>query len=232
MTVTQTYRLAHTARGKLSAEASRGEYDLRVLVGHANLLDNLMIELAEAEKEQEDFYDSNLRSSSPYAHTVEDLEIPDESDSDSDDEDVDADSRSDYSDFEEEHFARMAVPTKHSTSRPSLTAVTEDLDEEEHDEDEDEYDDLDHNNPDLSLSRTHSHIDTTHELNVPELVHDSDDSDDESQSLPPSPDYSSVTITDFAMATRKPTTTTTAEEALHENGFWIPEQQPQMIAAC
>lgn len=227
MTVTQTYRLAHTARGKLSAEASRGEYDLRVLVGHANLLDNLMIELAEAEKEQEEFYNNNLRSPSPYAHTVEDLKIPDESDSDSDDEDVDADFRSDYSDFEEEQFARMAVPAKHS-SRPSLIAVAEDLDEEE----QDEYDDQDYNNPDLSLSRTHSHLDVAHEQNVPELVHDSDDSDDESHSPPPSPDYSSVTITDFAMATRKPTTTTTAEEALHENGFWIPEQQPQMIAAC
>jgi len=231
MSVTQTYRLAHTARGKLSTEASRGEYDLRVLVGHANLLDNLMIELAETEKEQEDFYNSNLRSPSSYASTVEELEIPDETDSedDSDDEDVDADSVSDNIDFEEEHFARMAVPTKSSTSRPSLIAVAEDFDEEE----SDEYDDQDYGNPELSLSRTRSHLDAAHEHNVPELVHDSDDSDDESplSSPPPSPDYPSITIKDFAMATRK-TTTTTAEEALRETGFWIPEQQPQMTAAC
>lgn len=230
MSVTQTYRLAHTARGKLSTEASRGEYDLRVLVGHANLLDNLMIELAEAEKEQEDFYNNNIRSTSVYTSTPEDLEIPDGSDSE-DDSDNDVDAHSSYSDFKDEQFARMAVPMKRSTSRSSLVAVAEDFAEETQDEDRKKYDDQDYDNPELSLVRTHSHLDIAHEQHVPELVHDSDDSDDESSSPPPSPDYPSVNIKDFAVASRK-STSTTAEEALHETAYWSPEQQPQMVAAC
>lgn len=48
MSITQTYYLAHTARGKLSHEAAQADHNLRLLVGHANLLDSLMLELAEA----------------------------------------------------------------------------------------------------------------------------------------------------------------------------------------
>ena len=49
MSITQTYFLA---RSKLSVEALRPDHHLRLLVGHANLLDSLMIELAEAEQMQ------------------------------------------------------------------------------------------------------------------------------------------------------------------------------------
>ncbi|KAI9881088.1 MAG: hypothetical protein M1830_008246 [Pleopsidium flavum] len=52
LSVAQTCYLAHTTRKKLSSEASRADHDLRVLVGHANFLDSLMIELAEATQEQ------------------------------------------------------------------------------------------------------------------------------------------------------------------------------------
>lgn len=51
MSVTQTYYLAHTAWGKLSSGAARADHNLRLLVGHANLLDSLMVEPAEAEQE-------------------------------------------------------------------------------------------------------------------------------------------------------------------------------------
>ncbi|KAK2628527.1 hypothetical protein QTJ16_001630 [Diplocarpon rosae] len=56
MSLTQTYYLAHTARGKLSSEAARADHNLRLLVGHANLLDGLMLELAAAEAEQEQWF--------------------------------------------------------------------------------------------------------------------------------------------------------------------------------
>ena len=52
MSITQTYYLSHKARAKLSREAAQPDHDLRLLVGHANLLDSLMLELAEAEQEQ------------------------------------------------------------------------------------------------------------------------------------------------------------------------------------
>ena len=48
MSLTQTYYVASTARSKLGKEANRADHNLRVLVGHANLLDNLMLDLANA----------------------------------------------------------------------------------------------------------------------------------------------------------------------------------------
>jgi hypothetical protein len=228
MTVTQTYRLAHTARGKLSAEASRGEYDLRVLVGHANLLDNIMIDLADAEKEQEASYQSNSVRFAPVTITAEELEIPEESDSDSDDEDDDPyEDSKDYSDYEDE-VGHVEILSRRTSSRPSMVALAEDLIEE--DDGEEEYEDYDYDNADLGLVRTQSHTELPHhEHGVPELVHDSDDSDDESSTSPPlSPGYASIVVKDFAAV--KPQST--PAEALHENGFWIPERQQAMVAAC
>lgn len=60
MSITQTYFLAHSARGKLSKEAARADHDLRLLVGHANMLDQLMIDLANAEQEQERWFNRSL----------------------------------------------------------------------------------------------------------------------------------------------------------------------------
>jgi len=53
LNLAQTAYLAHTTRRKLSTAASRADHDLRVLVGHANFLDSLLLELAEAHKDQE-----------------------------------------------------------------------------------------------------------------------------------------------------------------------------------
>ncbi|ROT36042.1 hypothetical protein SODALDRAFT_328423 [Sodiomyces alkalinus F11] len=61
MSITQTYYLAHKARAKLAYEASRADHDLRLLVGHANLLDSLMFELADAEREQESWFNQSVR---------------------------------------------------------------------------------------------------------------------------------------------------------------------------
>lgn len=52
MSITQTYFLAHSARSKLSREAARADHDLRVLVGHATMLETLTMYLANAEQEQ------------------------------------------------------------------------------------------------------------------------------------------------------------------------------------
>lgn len=59
MSVTQTFFLAHTARAKLSREASRGDHNLRLLVGHANMLDTLMLDLADAERQQERWFNQS-----------------------------------------------------------------------------------------------------------------------------------------------------------------------------
>jgi hypothetical protein len=231
MTVTQTYRLAHTARGKLSTEASRGEYDLRVLVGHANMLDNIMIELAEAEKEQEVTYQTNSVRFAPVTISAEELEIPEESDSDSEeDEDDDPyEDSKDYSDYEDE-VGHVEIVSKRTSPRSSMVALAEDLIME--DEKDDEYEDFDYDNADLGLVRTQSRTELPHhEHGVPELVHDSDDSDDESSTSPPlSPGYASIIVKDFAVKAQS--SPATPADALNENGFWIPERQQAMVAAC
>lgn len=61
MSITQTYSLAHNARSKLSCEASRADYDLRLLVGYANLLDTLMLKLAEVEQDQETWFNESVK---------------------------------------------------------------------------------------------------------------------------------------------------------------------------
>ena len=53
MSLMQTAFLAQKAQGKLFKEAAKGDHDLRLLVGHASMLNFITIDLASAEKEQE-----------------------------------------------------------------------------------------------------------------------------------------------------------------------------------
>src|SRR4051794_36264396 len=53
MSSPQTYLLAHSAHSKLSQEAARADHHLRLLVGHANMLDSLMASLANAQQQEE-----------------------------------------------------------------------------------------------------------------------------------------------------------------------------------
>ncbi|EGD86939.2 hypothetical protein H112_05453 [Trichophyton rubrum D6] len=56
MSLSQTYFLAQVARHKLMNAARQPDRNLRVLTAHANMLDGLMADLAEAENEQEDWF--------------------------------------------------------------------------------------------------------------------------------------------------------------------------------
>lgn len=189
MSLTQTYYLAHTARGKLSKEAARGDHNLRLLVGHANLLDSLMLDLANAEQEQESWFNQTVKSAAKASseeskqsqrvtwadqHTITEEEMYDEdSESDSDD----------------EESAEVAVAARKITAQPMQISLSEDEDEEMED---DEYD------ADLSLTRTSSHS-RAHELSPPELMHEDSDSDDsEDDSMPPSPPPTELLISEKA----------------------------------
>jgi len=57
---TTTYTLAETARVKLCREASRPDYSLRLLVGHANMLDSLISKLDYIELVQGSSFDQSL----------------------------------------------------------------------------------------------------------------------------------------------------------------------------
>ncbi|KIM97097.1 hypothetical protein OIDMADRAFT_147679 [Oidiodendron maius Zn] len=60
------YYLAHTARDKLSTAASRPDHDLCLFVGHANLLDSLLVGLAQAIQGQERGLDESARRTPTY----------------------------------------------------------------------------------------------------------------------------------------------------------------------
>ncbi|KAF4553704.1 Hypothetical protein D9617_6g094360 [Elsinoe fawcettii] len=167
MSLTQTYRIASTARGKLGMEASRSDHNLRLLVGHANLLDSLMLELANAEREQEAWFNDTIRTANrgeapkhiQWFDSIAEEEDYDDSDSDSDSE-IDTD------DF--------AIPPRRRSVSPPPSLPTYDDEEEIEDYDEDE---------ELALTRVPSH-------STPELVHE--DSDSEDESMPPSPSHSTI----------------------------------------
>jgi hypothetical protein len=122
MTVTQTYYLAHTARGKLSSEASQADHNLRLLVGHANLLDSLMLELTEAGQEQETWFNQSVNMATKpteprhiqWADTV--VEDPDEDwrTGDADSSDSDSDSSDEEVELEEEMVSSHRAPSNNA----------------------------------------------------------------------------------------------------------------------
>lgn len=174
MSLTQTYRVASTARSKLGMEAMRPDHNLRLLVGHANLLDTLMVDLQNAEREQEAWFNNTIRSSrrddSPkhiqWIDTVaEEQDVYDEDDSSDSD-----------SDSEEETPAYVSTPRRRSVSPPPpITISTVEVDEDEYDDED--YEDADSDSDELALERVPSR--------TPELTHE--DSDSEDDSMPPSP---------------------------------------------
>jgi hypothetical protein len=222
MSITQTYFLAHSARGKLSREASRSDHDLRLLVGHANLLDSLMIDLASAEQEQERWFNksvSGAKSSEEEMPTHQWAEtVVEEPEADWEVEDAE-------STDEEEEEEQQEEETKVTSSTVITTSEIEEDAEEDEEADDGE----------LALTRTPSRH------SPPELSADSD-SDSEDEQMPPSPPQ--PTFDSFTEQQRQAIATTsfydkkdaaltaTEQETFAQEGFYIPSrQQPTMIAA-
>jgi len=169
MSLSQTYFVASSARSKLGKEACRPDHNLRLLVGHANLLDSLMLELREAEREQEAWFNQSIKKAQKadeprHVQCIDTISEEEEAE----DDDSDADSEFDESDFE------MTAPLRRLRSPPVTISSTE------IDSDEDAYED-DEYSPELALTRTESH--------PPELVHDSDSDDESPPASPPQPTF-------------------------------------------
>jgi len=173
MSLTQTYYIAASARSKLGREANRPDHDLRLLVGHANLLDSLMIELADAEKKQEEWFNSTVRKvskeeGSRYIQWAD--TIVEEDDDDDEDSASESGSESDYYD-EDGDFDMIAATPRRFISAPVQITTREFEDEEGfYDDDEDEEN--------LTLTRVPSQ-------SPPELVHDEDSEDESPPTSPP-----------------------------------------------
>ncbi|KAH7038118.1 uncharacterized protein B0I36DRAFT_315579 [Microdochium trichocladiopsis] len=235
MSITQTYFLAHKARAKLSHEAARPDHNLRLLVGHANLLDSLMLDLADAEREQESWFNQSVRGASTPSKTA-DRHVQ-WADSIVEEEDWEADSSDSDSDFddEEEEDVEMADAIPLRRLAPASPQIqTHELEEEE--DDEEDYESL-------ALTRSPSHV-----TSPPELDLDSDSSEDES--MPPSPPTASFPA--FAKETsQKPRETTVTETPLfdsqdedeeqditdnhkasfYQDGFYLPARNPARLVS-
>jgi hypothetical protein len=228
MSITQTYYLAHKARGKLSREAAQPDHDLRLLVGHANLLDNLMLELADAEREQERWFNQSVRgaNSTPQKQDrrvqwAENIAEVHEEESSSEDEVYDSDSSDD--DYEEDDLvmtsALRPAPGKASVSVPAITVQTREVHPED-DEDEVMHDDLEEDYAQLELVRTPSHSNSP----PPELVDESDSSDDDS-SMPPSPPEAILTISGKGAKASPSTAAAQDEESpLYDEDYYLPRR--------
>ncbi|KAF3389544.1 hypothetical protein F1880_003220 [Penicillium rolfsii] len=241
MSITQTYYLAHTARKKLTREASRADHDLRLLVGHANLLDSLMLDLADAEREQERWFNqtvSGATKTSPreeksrhiqWASTVVeepegDWDPEDASDLESGLSDSDED---DDSDFDENDFV-INTPVRLRSPPPSqqpLAALPEaTLVEDEDDTDSDfEYDE-DEDLEELSLTRSPSR------QSPPELLADMDDSS-EDESMPPSPLQPALESFDQKEPATAAIPLSDDQTVLFESGYYVSREERTMIEA-
>jgi hypothetical protein len=222
MSITQTYYLAHTARGKLSSEASRADHNLRLLVGHANLLDSLMLDLAQAEQEQESWFNQSVTKATKtedkhiqWADTI--IEEPE-----ADWQAEDADSSDSESDFDSDEEIEMG--TSVTMQRASANRIPE-LEVEEDEEAEFGY----------SLYPSPSHS------SPPELDHDSDESS-EDESMPPSPPSASLPsfsekqrreIATTAYYSKPPASVPAAEsQSFFEQDYYLPQRtQPGLISA-
>ncbi|KAI0458384.1 hypothetical protein F5B21DRAFT_460888 [Xylaria acuta] len=227
MSITQTYFLAHKARAKLSSEAARPDHNLRLLVGHANLLDSLMLDLADAEREQESWFNQSVRGAAPktqerhvqWADSVAEEEDWEADSSDSDD-DSDMDDDEDIEMFDAAPLSRIPSNLVAPSSPKLHTLEVEDGDFEEDDED------FAH----LGLARSQSHS-----ASPPELEHDSESSEDES--MPPSPPTASIPT--FSEKQSESTITTkyydsTQEEEedksdFYNEGFYLPPRNPNRL---
>jgi hypothetical protein len=217
MSITQTYYLAHKARAKLSREAAQPDHDLRLLVGHANLLDSLMLELAEAEQEQERWFNQSVRGASPkkqaghvqWADRVHEQAIEEEYDSDSS-----SDSDSDY---DEDDVEMINAPTASAIAplRPApMAPVYKD------DEDMTE-DDLEEDYAQLELVRTPSHSSSP-----PELVDNDSDVSSDDESMPPSPPEATLP---FSQENAKDSE---QNKQLYEEGYYLQSRNPAGLVSA
>jgi hypothetical protein len=183
MSLTQTYYIAASARSKLGKEACRADHDLRLLVGHANLLDSLMIELQDAERQQEQWFNQTMAKASKAEeprHIQWADSIAEELEEDDDEDDDVSDSDSDN----EDDFDMIPMPRRIAQSPVQISTMEVDDDSEDED---DFYDDME-DDSELALTRVPSQSQSPPELTFEE------ESDDESP--PTSPPQSTLNFSE------------------------------------
>lgn len=214
MSITQTYYLANKVRSKLSKEARRGDHDLRLLVGHANLLDNLLLDLADADREQETWFNQSVNGAAKASEEPKHVQwadtIPEEAVEDEEDEEdwglENSDNESD-SDDEDIDTTPIVPLRRQSKSFPTVTTteINEDMEVDEDMNDDEDMEDDENYEDELALTRTSSH--------PPELLHESDSESDD-DSMPPSPPQREIPLDAFSEKQRQAIATTSFYQSI------------------
>ena len=237
MSLTQTYYLAHTARRKLSKQAAKADHDLRLLVGHANLLDGLMLDLADAEREQESWFNQTVKGAAKASEEPEKPRrvqwadtVPEEAVDDADWEVEASDSDSESDEEEEVSYAQSMA---HRRTKASTTVTEMEIGEDEDMEEDDEFEE------DLALTRTSSN-------HPPELLHESD-SESEDESMPPSPPLPELPLSTLSEKQRQAIATTSyypseksdvahlspsEQDSFFDEGFYLPQKRQQGLVSA
>jgi hypothetical protein len=168
MSLTQTYYIAASARSKLGKEACRADHDLRLLVGHANLLDSLMIELQDAERQQEAWFNQTMAKASK-AEEARHIQWADSISEDEEEDDSESDSESECDD----DFDMVPLPRRIAQAPVQISTMEIDEDEEEF------YDDME-DDSELALTRVPSQSQSP-----PELIYEEDSDDETPLASPP-----------------------------------------------
>lgn len=237
MSLSQTYYIAASARTKLTSEAQKSDHDLRLLVGHANLLDSLMLELADAEREQEAWFNKTVNKAAraerhiQWADTIEEEAMEDDEESEEEDDDDISDSESD-SDYDEDAEDFDMIPSLRRIPSPPVRVTTTEIEE---DEEEDDY------YEDEEFDEEHALVRTPSQQQPPELVHeeDSDSDDDATPTTPPQPtlEYSEkerqaiTTTTTYFNRKETPLETTPDQAAFLPEGYFLEQRTAPLITS-
>lgn len=212
------------------------DHNLRLLVGHANLLDSLMLELADAEREQESWFNQSVRNAQQqqarHAEKSADdkhIQWADTIEEDDDDEDDYSDSSSEEedSDFEDEDVemadvvSLRRVPSNYRLASPPSPKMEVVEVMEEDDDDEEDY-------QELTLTRSPSH---TLASPPPELENDSGESS-EDESMPPSPPTAALpTFSDAEEKQNNKESSIAAQPEFYDEGYYLPARSPTRLVS-
>lgn len=133
MNITQAYFLAHKARNKLALEAAQPDHNLRLLVGHANMLDSLMLDLAKAEEEQERWYNNIVNVSPSVEEVKQEEKTPEEAEDKSESEvEITAVEMDSSIGNDEEELVLTRTTSRHARPEMSLDPESSDPEEGQH----------------------------------------------------------------------------------------------------
>jgi len=202
-----------------------------------------MLELAEAEQEQESWFNQSVKGATKSEEAPKHIQwadsIVEEPEEDWQAEDADSDSSDSESEFDDEDIEMTSAGIMSLRRVPSQTTITA-REVDESDEEEEYEDDGEEDYAMLSLQRSPSHA-----AYPPELSHDSEDDSSEDEAMPPSPPSTAlptlsekqrqqIATTSFydSPSSQSEKLSPTEQAEFFDEGFYLPQRSsPALVSA-